>query len=162
MHSPARESAIKPAWLVVAVTTAAQMVVAMSNIVLPTIAPKVAESLGVDPVLVGYHVGLTFGTAAVTSVYTGFAVMRWGAARTLQASMVFSVTGLALLAGPHAGFIALGSLLVGAGMGLQSPAAAQLLVRNTPGERRNLVFAIKQTGVPLGGVIVSVLAPALA
>jgi len=39
-----------PAWFVVTVTTAAQMVVAMSNIVLPTIAPKVAESLGVDPV----------------------------------------------------------------------------------------------------------------
>jgi hypothetical protein len=41
------------AWFVVLVTTAAQMVVAMSNIVLSTIAPKVAESLGVAPVLVG-------------------------------------------------------------------------------------------------------------
>jgi sugar phosphate permease len=47
-------------------------------------------------------------------------------------------------------------------MGFQSPAAAHLLVHNTPRERRNLVFAIKQTGVPVGGVIVSVMAPALA
>jgi len=60
-----------PPWYVVLVTTAAQMVVAMSNIVLSTIAPKVAESLGVAPVLVGYHVGLTFGAAAVASVYGG-------------------------------------------------------------------------------------------
>jgi len=157
---PASNSA--PAWFVVAVTTAAQMVVAMSNIVLPTIAPKVAESLGVEPVLVGYHVGLTFGIAAVTSLYSGLAVLRWGAARTTQLSMLFTVIGLALLALPHVGFIVLGSVAVGAGMGCAAPAAAHLLVHNTAPARRNLVFSIKQTGVPLGGVIVSVMAPALA
>jgi len=151
-----------PAWFVVTVTTAAQMVVAMSNIVLPTIAPKVAESLGVDPVLVGYHVGLTFGTAALTSLYSGIAVLRWGAARTTQASMLFTVAGLALFALPHIGFIALGSVAVGVGMGCAAPSAAHLLVHYTAPERRNLVFSIKQTGVPLGGVIVSVMAPALA
>ena len=77
-----------PAWFVVLVTTAAQMVVAMSNIVLPTIAPKVAESLGVDPVLVGYQVSLTFGAAMVASVYGGVLVLRWGAARMTQISMM--------------------------------------------------------------------------
>ena len=145
-----------------AVTTAAQMVVAMSNIVLPTIAPKVAESLGVDPVLVGYHVGLTFGSAAVASVYSGIAVLRWGAAFTTQLSMAFCVIGLGLFALPHVAYIALGSIAVGAGMGFASPAAAHLLVHHTAAERRNLMFSIKQTGVPLGGVIVSLLAPALA
>jgi MFS family permease len=151
-----------PAWYVVLVTTAAQMVVAMANIVLPTIAPKVAETLQVDPVLVGYHVGLTFGAATLTSVYGGLAVMRWGAAAATQFAMLCAVAGLGLLALPHVGFIALGSVAVGIGMGLAAPAAAHLLVRNTPPERRNLVFSIKQTGVPLGGVIVSLTAPALA
>lgn len=41
-----------PVWFVVAVTTASQMVVAMANIVLPNIAPKVAESLGVAGIAV--------------------------------------------------------------------------------------------------------------
>ncbi len=151
-----------PAWFVVAVTTAAQMVVAMSNIVLPTIAPKVAESLGGDPVLVGYHVGLTFVSAAVASVYGGILVLRWGAALMTQLSMLFCVIGLGLFALPHVGFIALGSVAVGAGMGFASPAAAHVLVHHTAPERRNLMFSIKQTGVPLGGVIVALLAPALA
>jgi MFS family permease len=151
-----------PAWYVVLVTTAAQMVVAMANIVLPTIAPKVAETLGVDPVLVGYHVGLTFGAATVASIYAGVAVPRWGAALTTQLSMVFCVIGLGLCALPHVAFIALGSIAIGAGMGYASPAAAHLLVKHTAPERRNLMFSIKQTGVPLGGVIVSLLAPALA
>ncbi|HEY7655863.1 MAG TPA: MFS transporter [Burkholderiales bacterium] len=151
-----------PAWYVLLVTTAAQMVVAMSNIVLSTIAPKVAESLGVAPVLVGYHVGLTFGAAAVASVYGGIVVLRVGAARTTQISMVSSAIGLALLALPHVGFIALGSLFVGTGMGFAAPAASFLLARHTPPERRNLFFSIKQTGVPLGGVVVALAAPVLA
>jgi MFS family permease len=156
------DSNTAPAWFVVAVTTAAQMVVAMSNIVLPTIAPKVAESLGVDPVLVGYHVGLTFVSAALASVYSGILVLRWGAALMTQLSMLFCVIGLGLFALPHVGFIALGSAAVGAGMGFASPAAAHLLVHHTAPERRNLMFSIKQTGVPLGGVIVALMAPALA
>jgi MFS family permease len=151
-----------PTWFVVLVTTAAQMVVAMSNIVLSTIAPKVAESLGVAPVLVGYHVGLTFGAAAVASVYGGIVVLSLGAARTTQISMVSTVIGLVLLALPHVGFIALGSLFIGTGMGFASPAASYLLARHTSPERRNLLFSIKQTGVPLGGVIVAVAAPVLA
>ena len=150
------------AWFVVLVTTAAQMVVAMSNIVLSTIAPKVAESLGVAPVWVGYHVGLTFGAAAVASVYGGIVVLRLGAALTTQLSMVFSVLGLTLFALPHVGFIALGSVAVGAGMGFASPAASYLLDKHTSPDRRNLLFSIKQTGVPLGGVIVAVAAPVLA
>ena len=156
------DSNTAPARFVVAVTTAAQMVVAMSNIVLPTIAPKVAESLGVAPVLVGYHVGLTFVSAAVASVYSGIATLRWGAALMTQLSMLFCVIGLGMFALPHIGFIALGSVAVGAGMGFASPAAAHLLVHHTAPERRNLMFSIKQTGVPLGGVIVALMAPALA
>lgn len=151
-----------PAWYVVFVTTAAQMVVAMSNIVLATIAPKVAESLGVAPVLVGYQVGLTFGAAAVASVYGGIVAMRLGAALTTQLSMVASVIGLALFALPHVGFVALGSLAVGIGSGLASPAASYLLVSHTSPDRRNLLFSIKQTGVPVGGVLVALTAPLLA
>ena len=151
-----------PAWFVVLVTTAAQMVVAMSNIVLSTIAPKVAESLGVAPVLVGYHVGLTFGAAAVASIYGGIVVLRCGAAMTTQLSMLSCVFGLGLLALPHVGLVALGALFVGTGMGFASPAASYLLVNYTSPDRRNLLFSIKQTGVPLGGVIVALAAPVLA
>lgn len=162
MPSSPPDSSTTPAWFVVAVTTAAQMVVAMSNIVLPTIAPKVAESLGVDPVLVGYHVGITFGSAAVASVYSGVTVLRQGAARSTQLAMLFCMIGLALFAVPHVAAIALGSVFVGAGMGYASPSAAHLIVHRTPPVRRNLFFSIKQTGVPLGGVVVSLVAPVLA
>lgn len=153
---------VAAAWSVVLVTTAAQLVVSMSNLLVPTIAPKVAESLGVDPVLVGYQVGLTFGAATLASIYSGIAVMRWGAARTTQLSMMLSLAGLVLIAIPGIHWVVLGSVLIGGGMGCASPAAAHLIVHHTPAERRHLMFGIKQTSVPLGGVIISLTAPALA
>jgi predicted MFS family arabinose efflux permease len=150
------------AFLVVLCATAAQMTVAMSNIVLPTIAPKLAEAHGVSPVLIGYQVSLTFGVAALASLFGGTAVLRWGAARANQASLALCIVGLVLFGLPHIGFVALGSVVVGLGMGVANPAAAHLLVKYTQPERRNLTFSIKQTGIPLGGVLTALTAPALA
>jgi predicted MFS family arabinose efflux permease len=147
---------------VVLITTGVQMSVAMANIVLSTIAPKVAEDLGFEAAWIGYQVSLVFAAATVSTVYGGALVLRWGAARVTEASIVLCATGLALFALPHLAFIAAGSIAIGAGAGLANPTAAHLLVRYTPAARRNLVFSIKQTGVPLGGVVIALAAPALA
>jgi MFS family permease len=112
--------------------------------------------------MVGYQVGLTFGAATISAIYSGIAVLRWGAARTTQVSMLLCLAGLGLLALPHTGWVVIGSLLVGSGMGCASPAAAHLIVNHTPADRRHLMFGIKQTSVPLGGVIISLVGPALA
>lgn len=149
-------------WIVVAVATLAQMVVAMSNILLPTIAPKLAESLGVSPILIGYQVSLTFGVATLATMYGGNAVLRFGAARTTQLSVMCCAAGLLLFMYPHVVAIALGSAFVGMGMGAINSASAHMLVTYTPPQRRNLMFSIKQTGVPVGGVIISLTAPAIA
>jgi predicted MFS family arabinose efflux permease len=147
---------------VVLVVTVAQLVAASAGIVLATIAPKVAETLNVSPVLIGYQASLTWGVAMVASIYGGNAVLRWGAGSTTQASMALSAVGVALFAVPHVAVIALGSVIAGIGTGIAPAAAAHLLVRYTAPERRNLVFSIKQTGVPVGGVLIALIAPALA
>jgi len=149
-------------WVVVAVATFAQMVVAMSNILLPTIAPKLAESLGVSPILIGYQVSLTFGAATLATMFGGNAVLRFGAARSTQLSILCCGAGLLLFALPYITAIALGSVFIGMGMGLINSAAAHMLVTYTPPRRRNIMFSIKQTGVPVGGVITSLTAPAIA
>ncbi len=149
-------------WGIVAIVTATQMIVAMSNVILPTIAPKLAEMLGVNPVLIGYQVSLTFGAATIATIFGGNAVLRYGAARTTQIAMLCCAVGMLLFAFPSITAIALGSLAIGAAAGMTNPAAAHLLVSHTPGARRNLMFSIKQTGVPVGGVITSLTAPAIA
>lgn len=144
------------------VATLAQMVVAMSNILLPTIAPKLAEALAVSPVLIGYQVSLTFGVATLATMYGGSAVLRFGAARATQLSVLCCGTGLLFFALPNVLAVAIGSVFVGMGMGMINSAAAHMLVTYTPPGRRNLMFSIKQTGVPVGGVITSLTAPAIA
>ena len=57
---------------------------------------------------------------------------------------------------------AAGSALVGLGYGLTNPAASQVLGRLAPPMRRNLVFSVKQSGVPLGAALAGLALPALA
>ncbi|MFZ9528892.1 MAG: MFS transporter, partial [Burkholderiales bacterium] len=149
-------------WMVVAVATLAQMVVAMSNILLPTIAPKLAEALGVSPILIGYQVSLTFGVATLATMIGGNVVLRYGAARATQLSIFCCGVGMLLFAIPDVAAIALGSAAIGMGMGMINPAAAHMLVTYTPPARRNIMFSIKQTGVPVGGVITALTAPGIA
>jgi predicted MFS family arabinose efflux permease len=45
---------------------------------------------------------------------------------------------------------------------MTNPAASHLLFRFAPKNRQNIVFALKQTGVPLGGILAALLLPRLA
>jgi predicted MFS family arabinose efflux permease len=147
---------------VVLATFAAQMVVTMSNSTLPTIAPKLAEALGVEPALIGYQVSILFGGAVVGTLFGGSYTRRFGACRTMQTSIALSALGLAMMIVPSVLAIVAGSLVAGFGQGILNSATAHLLVKYTPAARRNLLFSIKQSGVPFGGMLVALTAPAVA
>jgi nitrate/nitrite transporter NarK len=55
-----------------------------------------------------------------------------------------------------------GSALIGAAYGQTNPAAAQVLSRLASPARRNMVFAVKQTGVPIGAALSGLVLPSLA
>lgn len=73
--------------VVVFVVTATQLVVSMGSQLLPAIAPKLAESMAVDPVLIGYQVTVMFCAALGGTILGGDLVHRFGAARTTQLSI---------------------------------------------------------------------------
>jgi predicted MFS family arabinose efflux permease len=152
----------RQAFYVVFAAFASQMVVTMSNSTLPTIAPKVAESLGLDAALIGYQVSILFGAAMVGTLFGGRFTRRYGACRTMQLSNALCGAGLMLIIVPHPLSIVAGSFVAGYGQGLINSATAHLLVKYTPPGRRNLLFSIKQTGVPFGGMVVALLAPVIA
>jgi MFS family permease len=88
-------------------------------------------------------------------------VRRYGPIRSSQAALLCCAAGLGLLATPSWPLAALGGLLIGAGYGPITPASSQMLSRTTDPRHYALVFSIKQTGVPLGGVIGGLLVPPL-
>lgn len=149
-------------WRVLAATTWVQVLCSGAMLLVPTLAPQVAASLGVATGLVGLQVSLLYGVAMLASLQSAVVARRLGGCRASQLAMGLVLGGCLLaLVGTPWGLLAT-TLLLGLAYGLTSPAAAELLTRFTPPERRNLIFSIKQTGVPLGGVLAGLLAPPLA
>lgn len=134
----------------------------MAMLVLPAVAPEVARDYGVDPSVIGYQISLVGAGFVVSLLYFGNFSRRFGAARTNQFGHAAVATGLILMLLPAPLFLVIGSLALGLGYGLLGPSATTLLIRFTPGARRNFVFSIQQTSVPLGGIIAALASPAIA
>jgi MFS family permease len=149
-------------WIVLAVTLAVQALVSMAALTVPVMAPAMAEWLKVSPTLIGVYVAILYVGAIGASLLAGPAVIRHGAIRVSQVGLVVCALGLALLACvPSLPATMVAALLIGAGYGPITPASSHLLARTTPAHRMSLVFSVKQTGVPLGGVMAGALVPAL-
>ncbi|MDA0305577.1 MAG: MFS transporter [Proteobacteria bacterium] len=147
---------------VVSITTVVQALATMCVIFPSAIAPELARAFGVPAALIGFQVSLVYLGAMMTSVIGGLLVRRWGALRTSQWALGFAGLGLALAAAPSLFVFAIGSVFIGFGYGLTNPSAAHLLMAVSRPENRNIIFSIKQTGVPLGGVAAGLAAPSLA
>jgi predicted MFS family arabinose efflux permease len=146
---------------VVAATTIAQVASVMGIAVFPIIAPRLAAEMGVPAALIGYQISLVYGAATVGSPLMSFAVTRWGACRTSQIGLAFAVAAMLLALTKSLAALAVTSVLLGLSMSLMTPASTHLLFRYSPPKNRNLIFSIKQTGVPMAWVIMALVAPAI-
>lgn len=134
----------------------------MATSILPAVAPKVVATHGTGPALIGYQVSLIAVSMLVSLLFGGHFAVRWGGCRVSQFGLLLCALGCLLAILPHPGFILLSALPMGLGYGLISPAASHVLMRFTPAARRNFMFSLKQTGVPLGGIAAGGIAPAVA
>ena len=146
---------------VVLATTVAQVASVMGIAVFPVIAPRLAVEMGVPPATIGYQISLVFGAATLCSPFMSFATTRWGACRTMQAALACCVLAMALALTSALTALAVTSILLGLAMTLITPASAHLLFRYSPPQHRNFIFSLKQTGVPLGWMIMALAAPAI-
>jgi MFS family permease len=147
--------------VVVLAATAAQIAAAMGIAIFPVIAPQLALMLGVDASAVGYQISLLFGAAMLASTMVGTVVLRWGACRGMQWALWLAAAGMSIALIGSLWAMPLAALCIGSSNALAAAAAAHLLFRFAPPRRRNLIFSIKQTGVPLGWALIALVAPAL-
>ena len=146
---------------VVLVTTAAQAASTMGAAVFPVIAPRLAADVGVAPATIGYLISLIFGAATLSAPFTSSAVTRWGACRATQAGLTICALGMVLALTASISGLAGCAILVGIGMTFMTPASGHLLFRFSPPQNRNFIFSVKQTGVPLGWMIMALAAPSI-
>jgi len=147
--------------LPLAVTFTIQAVVSFAIYCAPVMAPVAAPALGVQASAVGYYVAATYAGSMLASAVSGGWVSRFGPIRVSQASLLLCCAGLALGASAWLPLVVLGGFVVGLGYGPATPASSVILVRAAPRDIFSLVFSIKQTGVPAGGVLAGLVVPAL-
>lgn len=148
-------------WRVLMVTLAIQAMVSMAVLTVPAVAPAFAEERGIPVSLLGYFLGLVYLGAIVASLISGQAVRKYGAIRLSQIGLVLCMLGLLCVFLLSAWAAAFGAVMIGLGYGPITPASSHLLAINTPAHRAGLVFSLKQTGVPLGGMLAGSIAPPL-
>lgn len=142
-------------------TTGAQGLATLAVFVLPVLAPAATRDLGIAPHWIGYQVALVYSAASVASALSVGALRRYGPARCTQIALGAAACAcLAMVLGGVAGVV-FGSALIGFGYGLTNPAASQVLTRLAPPPRRNMVFAVKQMGVPIGAALAGFVLPAV-
>lgn len=146
---------------VITVTTLVQVVTVMAGNSMVVIAPALGSLLQVDPALIGFQVSFVYGGAMFAVIYGGRLVQRFGACRTQQICVGMSAIGALLAMVPNLWLLPVASILMGVGTGPATPAASHLLNRFTDPANRNLIFSLKQTGVPLGVVAAAFVMPPL-
>lgn len=131
----------------------------MASLTVPVFAPAAAGDIGVDAAVVGIFASLIYLGAMTASLLSGGLVPRFGAIRMSQAGLAISMVGIALTSTGLWPVMAVCAVLMGLGLGPATPASSHILARHTPAHLSSLVFSIKQTGVPIGGMLAGALVP---
>ena len=142
-------------------TVAGQSLVTMSGLSVPVLAPRAAETIGIDPGNIGAYTALVYAAATVTSPISGGLLARYGGLRIQQVALLMASLGLILFAIGHPFAVIVSALAIGCGVGPATPASSHILARQTPPPLQPMAFSIKQTGVPMGGALAGLLAPPL-
>lgn len=133
----------------------------MAALTVPVFAPAAAKDLGLDPNYIGYFSSIVFIGAMASSLLSGGFVVRHGAIRVSQFCLVLAAIGIAISAGGALVFLVFSAVVLGIAVGPPTPSSSHILVRQTPAHLRALVFSLKQTAVPLGGVLAGAVVPLL-
>jgi len=139
-----------------------QTLATMAAFSAPTLAPEIARDLQVDGNLIGLFVSTVYGIGIFSAVLSPDFIAKYGAVRVGQFVMLGVVAMLLIAGSGGVAALALCAIVLGSGYGATAPVSTHLLIPRTNPRVLNLVFSIRQIGVPLGGVLGALLLPVLA
>lgn len=145
--------------VVLLATTGMHALAANSLFIMPAIAPELAAATSLPAALIGYQVSIVYLGAMAMSVVAGSLSAMLGPVRTSQLGLLLGAVGLACATMPYLPVMVLASLLIGMGYGLINPPSVNMLDAVATPRSRSTLFSIKQTAVPLGGIIAGLVGP---
>ncbi len=138
-----------------------QTFVALGRALPAVIAPAIITDLRIDAAWIGVYFGVTAFAALIAQLGCGSFIIRLGALRMSQISLVMLAVGTALAAFGTPLTLILSAIIAGGGGAVSTPASSHLLSRCTTARYLPLVFSIKQTAVPAGLLLAGLLGPQL-
>lgn len=124
-----------------------------------TLAPPMLAAHGWGAGMIGWLAALNTAGSVVFLMAGTPLIHRLGSIRSLQAGMAVGVLGALMLVLPMDLAVLSGSFLMGLCYGPSVSGGGDILQRLAPPQHRNLLFSIKQAGVPLGGVLAGLALP---
>ncbi len=138
-----------------------QTFVALGRALPAVIAPAIITDLRIDAAWIGVYFALTAAASLVAQLGCGSFIVRHGALRMSQISLLMLAAGTALAALGTPLMLVLSAIICGSGGAVATPASSHLLARVSPPHYMPLVFSIKQTAVPAGLLLAGLLGPQL-
>ncbi len=125
-------------------------------------APLIRATFGLSEIEVGAIASCIYLGATASSITSGRLTDSLGAGPVLAMSMIALVMGLLISAvAPVAAIFFAGLVVAGLGYGAVNP-PTNVLANPADPRRRALSMSIKQSGIPLGGIVAGLLVPAAA
>lgn len=137
----------------------AQFAAALPLRLLPVLAPIATEAGGIGEAAIGYLATLGAAGSMVAMLFAGRLVGRFGPAATLQVAMALCLAAALFQTEPVLWCLVIGSVLAGLADGPTSVAGNAALQQAAPPRIRNILFAVKMLGGPLGGAAAGFMLP---
>lgn len=138
-----------------------QTFIALGRALPAVIAPAIIADLRIDAAWIGIYFALTAAASLVAQLGCGSFIVRLGAMRMSQISLVMVAAGAALAALGTPLMLILSAIICSSGGAVSTPASSHLLSRVSPPRYLPLVFSLKQTAVPAGLLLAGAFGPLL-
>lgn len=160
MSGPAAPARVLAAAVATMLTTHALVILA--SMTLPVLAPMAEGTLNVPARYVGLYATILYAGATISAMFSSDLVIRFGALRASQITVLAAMAGLLALAWGTIPLAVLSAFLIGLAYGPANTASGRLLTRLTDAGRRSAIFSLKQTSVPIGAAAAGFAMPLLA
>jgi MFS family permease len=158
------ESVAQPRWdlpAAIALACIVQTIISLLAACTPVLATEIAADRGWNVALIAlYAPVLCIARIALTFAVPGLLVLLGGMGLNL-ACVGISVVGLLCLLPPSLVIVALAPVAMGFATAAMNPASSQILGPRTTPRTAGFIMSLKQTGVPLGGVVAGAVVPIL-
>ncbi|MDB5591331.1 MFS transporter, partial [Enterovirga sp.] len=136
-------------------------IVSMISLAPPIMAAAVVATYGFSPELTGLYTGLVFLFALLTTLVSAPLINRFGPLRLTAVCLVLAGIGMAVFGAAGIPGLLVGGMVIGLAYGPMTPASSHAISSHAQSPRFSLIVSIRQTSIPIGGVLAGLCVPAL-